>query len=160
MGWFDDGRINFRRNYKDSTVKCTYYHDNGKVSAIEEYKDDTVLIAAKFFDSTGAFSTSNLYIENNPLINEQEINWYSIFSKFMYFPQDIQGKQLYGKAVFYIRVDRDGNISMGETIVFIHPEVELALKRAIEKFPKCTPAIYHNRVVTYLELLRFNFVED
>lgn len=159
QGWLDDGRKDFKCTYKESTHKCAYFHENGMISAVEEYSNDTVLVSAMFRDSTGAES-SNLYIENLPAINGQEVNWYKVFGEHMLFPEDIQGNKLYGKVSFFIVIDKQGKVSMGETIGFVHPEMEHALIRAIKKFPVCTPAIYHNRVIEYQVPLRFNFVND
>ncbi len=159
LGWLDDGRKDFKCTYKENTHKCAYFHENGLISAVEEYSNDTNLVSAMFRDSTGAES-ANLYIENQPALHGEVVDWYKLFGDYMLFPEDIQGNRLYGKVDFFITIDKQGKVNMGESIGFVHPEMEHALIRAIKKFPVCTPAIYHNRVVEFNVRLRFNFTSD
>jgi periplasmic protein TonB len=159
LGWFDDGTKNFSCTYKENSVKYVYYHQNGVVSAVEEYVNDSELVSAKLFDSTGAIS-ENKYLEIPPTLNGKEDGYYEFFGKTLQFPSDENGNRLYGTVKFYIIIDKTGKAKWGDIIGFAHPETALSLERAVQKMPLWSPAKYHNRIVEYALQLSFNFRED
>lgn len=159
LGWFEDGQKDFKCTYKaDSTHKCAYYHYNGMVSAVEEYRNDTQLISAKLWDSTGA-NSSNTYIYIPPTLNGYEDGWKRYVDENMNFPKDDQGNRLYGDIRFFILVDKEGNVKWGDVVGFANPYMAFAIERVINKMPKWSPAIRHNRIEPSTLYLKFRFVE-
>lgn len=159
LGWHEDGTKDYVCTYKEDTHKCAYYHTNGIISSIEEYVNDTTLVAAKLWDTTGDVS-ANPYLEIKPTLHGYEDGYLDYFSKTLTFPEDENGNRLYGLVKFYITIDKTGKAIWGDMVGFAHPEIALAFERAVKKMPLWSPAIIHNRKTDYVLYLSFRFKED
>jgi hypothetical protein len=158
-GWFEDGTIDYVCTYKDQSHKCAYYHSNGIISSIEEFVNDTTLVAARLWDSTGDVS-ANTYLEIKPTLYGYEDGYRDFFTRALTFPEDENGNRLYGLVQFYVTIDKSGKAVWGDIVGFAHPEIALALERAVNKMPLWSPAIMHNRQTEYVLYLSFRFKDD
>jgi antitoxin component YwqK of YwqJK toxin-antitoxin module len=157
LSWFDDGKPNSKCTYKDdSTSKCVYYHYNGEVSAAVEYKNDSILLKARMWDSTGVPS-ANEYLSIAPTLYGFENGWKRFVTENMKFPEDEDGKRIKANVSFWIKIDRFGKVHWGDVIGFSHPYLALELERLINKMPLWTPAINQNRPVDYILSLNLSF---
>lgn len=157
MSWFENGNIDYRISYKtDGSRKCTYYHENGQLSALEEYINDSVLVKAEMWDEDGKVSENReIYREAEFPGGEEGLTEY--FAKKMYYPTDENGVSITGKVKFVIEVSKEGKAIWGGVIGFVHPYAALAIEDLVKKMPAWTPAKMHNRIVVYRARQVFNF---
>lgn len=145
MEWKPDGKVDCKFTYKaNNTMKVAYFHNNGLLSAVEEYQNDTNLVAAELYDSTGEIS-KNRYIEVLPTLYGRENGWREFLAKNMTYPRDEEGNRMMGKVKFYINIDETGKASWGDAIGYMHPYLALEFERAVQKMPKWEPLLLHNR---------------
>lgn len=159
MQWKSDGKQDCKYTFKpDNRMKIAYFHNNGRLSAVEEYQQDSVLISAELWDSTGEIS-KNRYIEVPATLDGKEDGWNDFLAKHMTYPEDEEGHRMKGRVSFYLLIDETGKASWGGAIGFMHPYLALDFERAIQKMPRWEPLLLHNRPEPCRKRININLMD-
>ena len=151
VAWFNNGSPSYGGRYsahEKKNGKWTYYHRNGKLSAVEQYNNG-VLIDKKYFDEDGRVAdTTNKDKDASFPGGVQE--WLKYLVKKLYFPT--QYKLINGdRAIVVVEavIDEEGNVTNVVVSTPFHPAFDRIAVEVVRKSPKWLPAINHNRKVTY-----------
>jgi protein TonB len=62
-------------------------------------------------------------------------------------PTDVIKKQITGKTVVSFWVEPDGSLTEPKIMLSLHPELDEAVFKVLDKMPKWIPAKQHNRLI-------------
>lgn len=141
--------------------KWQFWHNNGKLSAIELYDHDS-LLQWQYFDENGSPIASPIK-EKNASFKGGANSWLRFLDNKLYWPKDYQIANSDEAAVVVSgTVDEDGNVVDVFISTPFFPTFDKIALDVIRRSPKWDPAIEHNRRVPYyfLQPVIFHQQED
>jgi antitoxin component YwqK of YwqJK toxin-antitoxin module len=151
FGWFNNGIPSYAGKYgprEKKEDKWTYYHRNGKPSAVESYKEG-VLIDKQYFDEEGN-ATDTVNKDRPAMFPRGPKAWQKYLKNQLYFPP--QYKLVNGdKAIVVVEaiIDEEGNVGDVNVSVPFHPAFDKIAIEVVKNSRQWEPSIQHNRKVRY-----------
>lgn len=160
--WFSNGSP-LSAGYFDSNGnqkgRWKYYHNNGKISSIEDYHNGK-LIDKKYYDESGSPMSDTTDRTSEVKFSKTKGEWTKYLSKNLYFPE---GYALVGAdnvvIVVDFSVDEDGVIDEVNVRVPFYPVFDDIAVKVIRASPKWIPGFIHNRRVRTWHTQSVNFVQ-
>jgi antitoxin component YwqK of YwqJK toxin-antitoxin module len=149
--WFENGNPASGGRYAGGFKqqgKWQYFHDNGKISAIEVY-DRGVLKSKNYFDEQGGPIADTTDKSKAAVFPGGQAAWVKFISNEIYFPPGykiVNGDQVIVEVTAII--DEQGNVKDVETSLPFRPDFDKIALDGIKKSPKWIPAQNHNRKVS------------
>ena len=163
VSWFDDGKISsagYLAAGGNARAKWQFFHDNGKLAAIETY-DTGKLLDKKYFDDNGNAMTDTTDKTSDPVFPGGDDSWISFLQKHLYFPDQYTIiNNTVVAVVITFTIDQNGNVKDAFINVPFNVTFESIALKAISKSPKWKPAIEHNRFVSSTLKQTVNFSQD
>jgi len=149
INWFDNGNPSSAGRYINWTRphgKWQFFHDNGKLSALETYVNGQ-LTDKQYFDENGAPQDTTYHDHWAEFPGGTE-GWQNYLYKHLYFPPDYKIVNA-DKAVSVIAftIDENGKVQDVYVKTPFYPQFDKIAVDAIKRSPVWKPAIRHNRRV-------------
>jgi antitoxin component YwqK of YwqJK toxin-antitoxin module len=127
--------------------KWQYFHENGKLSALELY-DHGKLLQRQYFDETGQPMPDTTNHDKKASFKGGLDGWLKYLNNHLYFPNDykIVNSDL-AAVVISGTIDEEGNVKDIYVSTPFYPPFEKIAIDVIRRSPKWQPAIDHNRRV-------------
>jgi antitoxin component YwqK of YwqJK toxin-antitoxin module len=148
--WFENGSPSAAGRYKNFGQKngrWQFFHDNGKISAVELYVADSIS-AAQYFNEDGSPATDTSQISSNAVFPGGQKAWTKFINNHLYFPSNLDFSKGHTAAVVVIaHIDASGKIVRVEKELPLHPDMDKIAVNALMASPAWSPAKNHNRRV-------------
>jgi hypothetical protein len=129
--------------------KWQFFHENGKLSALETY-DHGQLVDRHYFDETGIALTDTTNHDRNPSFKGKEGAWTSYLNNHLYWPTAYKiANSDQAALVITYTIDENGSPKDSFVSTPFYPAFEKVAITAIRSAPKWQPAIDHNRRVEH-----------
>lgn len=148
--YYEDGRTIdqegfFKNDNQDG--KWFYYHRNGLLSGREIYEDG-LLTDAEYWNEDGSpLKDITLAVKEKPSFPYGDAEIDKFVQKNIELPAEVVKKQITGKTVVSFWVEPDGSITEPKIMLSLHPELDEAVFKVLDKMPKWIPAKQHNRLI-------------
>jgi antitoxin component YwqK of YwqJK toxin-antitoxin module len=150
VSWFENGNPASAGRYAEGGKqhgKWQYFHDDGKISAIELY-DHGVLKNKSYFDDRGVPVTDTTDKTQAAAFPGGQAAWIKFISNVLYFPPGykiLNGEQIVVE--ISATIDEQGNVKDVEVVLPFQPDFDKIALAGVKKSPKWVPAQNHNRNV-------------
>ena len=152
VSWFDNGLLAAAGRYNQGhkrNGKWQFFHKNGKPAAIEVYENDA-LVNKQYFDEEGNSMADTTSRDRPAVFAGGQKGWQKFIFKQLYFPPGFKIINA-DQAVVVVGavVDENGSMTDVEVRTSFHKEFDRIAVTALQKSPRWSPAISHNRRVKY-----------
>ncbi|WP_132052304.1 energy transducer TonB [Pseudocnuella soli] len=149
--WYENGMQESEGNFANNkrVGSWRWFHQNGKVSTIEEYNEAGKVTAMQCFDTTGA-SQGDYCSLNRPAFIKGHGDFRTYMTENFRWPKAVSAQKKKGSVSISFIVSTDGRM----TDVNVRGTTKLledAVKYFLYQIPLWEPAISHNRIVAFEE---------
>jgi hypothetical protein len=150
VSWFDNGNPSSAGRYSGGhkmNGRWQFFHDNGKLSAIELY-DNGKLQQKQYFDENGQAMIDTITKDKEAMFTGGINAWLKYLGNHLHFPSNYtitNGDE--AAVVLTFTVDTDGTVKDAYISVPFHAPFEKEALYTVLHSPKWQPAIDHNRHV-------------
>jgi antitoxin component YwqK of YwqJK toxin-antitoxin module len=157
--WYPNGNKESEGVYRNSLLqgRWLWYHENGKLSTEETYSNG-VLSDLTCFDSSGKES-GNLCGISKPAVLKGIGDFRSFLMENLSWPPEAIKNRIEGTVWVSFSVDKNGKLQ-GLYITGLSNVLRNAVNEFFQKLPDWEPAVSHNRVVEWKEMVEIPFYLD